>query len=129
MDDYAAFAAMLRFGGVLHGERVLSRPSVALVTTDQLAPSVKACSGIAPGDDPAEDLTAILLTQRALGVVSSRHDFPRLLDDGVPGHRRLTLVSTDLSELGRYEAALAAAPPADGQDVSDWEMREYFEFF
>ncbi len=65
MDDYAASAAMLRSGGVLHGERVLSRPSVALVTTDQLAPSVKACSGIAPGDDPAEDLTAILPTQRA----------------------------------------------------------------
>jgi hypothetical protein len=39
------------------------------------------------------------------------------------------LVMMRRAELGRYEAALAAAPLADGQDVSDWEMREYFEFF
>ncbi|MGH3191894.1 MAG: serine hydrolase domain-containing protein [Streptosporangiaceae bacterium] len=103
VDDFAAFAAMLRFGGILHGERVLSRPSVSLMTTDQLRAEVKAVSGLVPGDfddmgwglgvsvvtrrtdaaksvgtygwdgglgtswfnDPAEDLTAILLTQRA----------------------------------------------------------------
>ena len=39
------------------------------------------------------------------------------------------LVMMKRAELGRYEAALAAAPVADGQDMSDWEMREYFEFF
>jgi glutamine synthetase len=33
------------------------------------------------------------------------------------------------AELARYEASLAENPPAEGQDVSDWEMREYFEFF
>ena len=33
------------------------------------------------------------------------------------------------AELARYEAAIAEQPPADGQDISDWEMREYFEFF
>jgi glutamine synthetase len=33
------------------------------------------------------------------------------------------------AELARYEASLAENPPAGGQDVSDWEMREYFEFF
>ncbi len=103
VDDYAAFAGMLRGGGVLRGERVLSRPSVSLMTSDQLTPEVKAMSGLAPGDfddmgwgfgvsvvtrrtdvaksvgsygwdgglgtswfnDPAEDLTAILLTQQA----------------------------------------------------------------
>ena len=32
-------------------------------------------------------------------------------------------------EIGRYEDALARVPMMDGQDVSDWEMREYFEFF
>jgi hypothetical protein len=32
-------------------------------------------------------------------------------------------------EIGRYQDALAQAPLMDGQDVSDWEMREYFEFF
>ena len=39
------------------------------------------------------------------------------------------LVMMKRAEIGRYESALAAAPLADGQDVSDWEMREYFEFF
>jgi len=33
------------------------------------------------------------------------------------------------AELARYEAALAEKPPAEGQEVTDWEMREYFEFF
>jgi hypothetical protein len=32
-------------------------------------------------------------------------------------------------EIGRYQAALAERPVPDGQDVSDWEMREYFEFY
>jgi hypothetical protein len=32
-------------------------------------------------------------------------------------------------ELGRYADALAEVPVPDGQDVSDWEMREYFEFY
>jgi hypothetical protein len=32
-------------------------------------------------------------------------------------------------EIGRYQDALAELPGPDGQEVSDWEMREYFEFF
>ena len=39
------------------------------------------------------------------------------------------LVQMKRAELARYEAAIAQDPPADGQDISDWEMREYFEFF
>ncbi len=49
------------------------------------------------------------------------------------------LVLMKRAEIARYEAALAAAGPADMTDVadvadvanevSDWEMREYFEFF
>ena len=39
------------------------------------------------------------------------------------------LVQMKRAELVRYEAAVAQDPPADGQDISDWEMREYFEFF
>ena len=103
IDDYAAFAGMLRGGGVFGGERVLSRASVSLMTADQLSPEVKAVSGLLPGqfddtgwgfgvsvvtrrtglaksvgsygwdgglgtswfNDPASDLTAILMTQRA----------------------------------------------------------------
>ncbi len=33
------------------------------------------------------------------------------------------------AELARYEAAVAENPPPEGQDISDWEMREYFEFY
>jgi CubicO group peptidase (beta-lactamase class C family) len=48
--DYAAFAAMLLGGGTYRGMRVLSRPSVALMTSDRLPADVKALSGLAPGD-------------------------------------------------------------------------------
>ena len=39
------------------------------------------------------------------------------------------LLQMKRSEVGRYEAAIAKNPPPDGQDVSEWEMHEYFEFY
>ncbi len=39
------------------------------------------------------------------------------------------LLQMKKSENGRYEAAIADSPLMDPQDVSDWEMREYFEFY
>jgi hypothetical protein len=33
------------------------------------------------------------------------------------------------AELVRYESAIAENPPPEGQDISEWEMREYFEFY
>jgi CubicO group peptidase (beta-lactamase class C family) len=110
--DYLAFASALLAGGARRGQRVLSRPSVTLMTTDHLTPAQKAVSGFTPGyfddigwgfgmsvrtrrphagpwpvsypplasvgsygwpgvygtgwcNDPAEDLTTILMTQRA----------------------------------------------------------------
>jgi glutamine synthetase len=33
------------------------------------------------------------------------------------------------AELARYQASLDTEPLAEGQEVSAWEMREYFEFF
>ena len=110
--DYLAFASALLAGGTLGGERVLSRPSVTLMTTDHLTPAQKAVSGFTPGyfddigwgfgmsvrtrrphfgpwpvsypplasvgsygwpgiygtgwyNDPAEDMTTILMIQRA----------------------------------------------------------------
>jgi hypothetical protein len=33
------------------------------------------------------------------------------------------------AEIRRYEDALASSAASDVPDVSDWEMREYFEFF
>lgn len=44
--DYLAFASALLAGGVRHGERVLSRPSVTLMTSDHLTPAQKAVSGL-----------------------------------------------------------------------------------
>jgi CubicO group peptidase (beta-lactamase class C family) len=40
-DDYNAFAQMLLNGGRLGSERILSRPSVELMTTDQITPEQK----------------------------------------------------------------------------------------
>jgi glutamine synthetase len=39
------------------------------------------------------------------------------------------LLQMKRSEFGRYEAAVAENPLQEGQDVSEWEMREYFEFY
>lgn len=39
------------------------------------------------------------------------------------------LLQMKRSENGRYEAAIADNPLPDRQDVSEWEMREYFEFY
>ncbi|MET7750410.1 serine hydrolase domain-containing protein [Micromonospora sp. NPDC005367] len=102
-DDYLAFASALLAGGTHQGQRILSRPSVALMTGDHLTPEQKAISRFWPGYfdamgwgfgmsirtrrtqlfpsvgsygwpgfygtawyiDPAEDLTAIFMMQRA----------------------------------------------------------------
>jgi glutamine synthetase len=39
------------------------------------------------------------------------------------------LVQMKRAEVARYDAAIAQHPLADDLDVSDWEMREYFEFY
>jgi CubicO group peptidase (beta-lactamase class C family) len=102
-EDFLAFADMLREKGVSRGVRILSRPSVEFMTSDQLTPEQKAASGLVPGffrvhgwgfgmsvvtertevaksvgtygwdggmgtswyNDPAEELTMILMTQQA----------------------------------------------------------------
>ena len=102
-EDYLAFADMLREKGTSRGVRILSRPSVEFMTTDQLTPEQKAASGLVQGffrvhgwgfgmsvvtertevaksvgtygwdggmgtswyNDPAEELTMILMTQQA----------------------------------------------------------------
>lgn len=102
-EDFLAFASALLAGGSHRGERVLSRPSVTLMTSDHLTSAQKAVSGFWPGyfdsmgwgfgmsvrtrrthlgpsvgsygwpgfygtawyNDPAEDMTAIFVMQRA----------------------------------------------------------------
>ena len=46
LDDYRAFAEMLRAGGALNGRRILSRPSLETMTSDQLTPEQRAVSGV-----------------------------------------------------------------------------------
>ena len=109
-DDYLAFATMLLANGKHGRDRVLSRPAVQLMTTDQLTPEQHANDGFWPGffgahrgwgfgvqvvtgrdqlwatpgrygwdgglgttwhNDPAEELTAILMTQRAAFPLNS----------------------------------------------------------
>ncbi len=49
IDDYLAFGQMMLNKGKYGSERVLSRPSVETMTTDQLTPEQKAVSGLVPG--------------------------------------------------------------------------------
>ncbi len=49
VDDYHAFARLLLNKGEHRGQRILSRPSVETMTTDQLTPEQKAVSGLIPG--------------------------------------------------------------------------------
>jgi CubicO group peptidase (beta-lactamase class C family) len=49
IDDYLAFGQMMLNKGKYGGARLLSRPSVETMTTDQLTPAQKAVSGLAPG--------------------------------------------------------------------------------
>jgi CubicO group peptidase (beta-lactamase class C family) len=65
--DYLAFAAALLAGGSHEGERVLSRPSVTLMTTDHLTPAQKAVSGFQPGyfDDIGWGFGMLVRTRRA----------------------------------------------------------------
>jgi CubicO group peptidase (beta-lactamase class C family) len=49
IDDYLAFGQMMLNKGKHGSERVLSRPSVETMTTDQLTPEQKAVPGLVPG--------------------------------------------------------------------------------
>src|SRR6266487_3114707 len=49
IDDYLSFGQMMLSQGKHGGERILSRLSVELMTTDQLTPEQKAVSGLFPG--------------------------------------------------------------------------------
>jgi CubicO group peptidase (beta-lactamase class C family) len=48
--DFFSFAQMLLHHGKFGGERLLSRPTLELMTTDQLTPAQKAAGGLLPGD-------------------------------------------------------------------------------
>ena len=92
VDDYLAFGQMLLNRGALAGERILSRPSVEAMTTDQLTDAQKAVSGFVPGywDSRGWGFGLCVVTQRdAVASIPGRYGW-----DGGYG----TSWSTDPSE-------------------------------
>jgi CubicO group peptidase (beta-lactamase class C family) len=63
-DDFNAFAQMMLNGGRLGNERILSRPSVELMTTDQLTAEQKLGSEIFFGDDRGWGMGMSVFTRR-----------------------------------------------------------------
>jgi CubicO group peptidase (beta-lactamase class C family) len=49
IDDYCAFGRMMLNTGKLAGERILARPTIELMLTDQISPAQKAVSPFSPG--------------------------------------------------------------------------------
>ena len=63
-DDFNAFAQMMLNGGRLGNERILSRPAVELMTTDQLAPAQKAGSELFFNDNRGWGFGLSVFTRR-----------------------------------------------------------------
>jgi CubicO group peptidase (beta-lactamase class C family) len=63
-DDLNAFAQMMLNGGRLGSERILSRPSVELMTTDQIAPEQKLGSELFFGDNRGWGFGLSVFTKR-----------------------------------------------------------------
>lgn len=63
-DDYLAFCRMMLDKGKQGGERILSRPSVELMTTDHLTPEQKAEQPIFFGDDSSSGFGVGVITRR-----------------------------------------------------------------
>jgi CubicO group peptidase (beta-lactamase class C family) len=63
-DDFNAFAQMMLNGGRLGSERILSRPSVELMTTDQLTPEQKQGSELLLDDNLSWGMGLSVFTKR-----------------------------------------------------------------
>jgi CubicO group peptidase (beta-lactamase class C family) len=63
-DDFNAFAQMMLNGGRLGNENILSRPSVELMTTDQLTPKQKQGSELLLGDNLGWGMGLSVFTKR-----------------------------------------------------------------
>jgi glutamine synthetase len=61
----------------------------------------------------------------AIGALDKDEFFRKSFGDTLVDY----LLQMKRSEVARYEAAIAEHPLPAGQNISDWEMREYFEFY
>jgi glutamine synthetase len=77
--------------------------------------------------DPYQTEAALLPTSLAESVSALVEDdfYRKAFGDTLVDY----VVQMKRAEVARYDAAIAADPLPEGQDVSDWEMREYFEFY
>jgi glutamine synthetase len=77
--------------------------------------------------DPYTEDAPMLPTSLAAAVRALEQDgfYRKVFGDTLVDY----LIQMKRTELARYDAAIAENPPPEGQDVSDWEMREYFEFY
>ncbi|HEV2701258.1 MAG TPA: serine hydrolase domain-containing protein [Steroidobacteraceae bacterium] len=66
IDDYCAFGRMMLNRGKLAGERILARPTIELMLTDQITPAQKSVSPFSPGfwDNRGWGLGLALITGR-----------------------------------------------------------------
>ena len=72
VDDYLAFGRMMLNKGVLGKERILSRPSVEAMTSDQLTPEQKALSPFFPGFWDARGWGfGVSMSTRRIGLAST----------------------------------------------------------
>ena len=71
VDDYLAFCGMLLGGGAYGGERILSRPSVELMTTDHLTDRQKSDGAILLGDGVGWGFGLSVVSERT-GLASPR---------------------------------------------------------
>jgi glutamine synthetase len=77
--------------------------------------------------DPYAAEAPMLPTSLTAAVDALEQDgfFRKAFGDTLVGY----LIQMKRAELARYDAAVTESPPPEGQEVSDWEMREYFEFY
>jgi CubicO group peptidase (beta-lactamase class C family) len=70
VDDYAAFARMLLNHGTHGNQRILSRPTIQLMTTNQLTPEQVATSGLILGEDRGWGF-GVGITLRRYGIAAT----------------------------------------------------------
>ena len=96
IDDYLAFGQMMLSQGKHGSERILSRLSVELMTTDQLTPEQKAVSGLAPGffDNNGWGFGVSVITRRdAISAVPGKYGWDGGLGTSWYSDRREEMVT------------------------------------
>jgi CubicO group peptidase (beta-lactamase class C family) len=94
VDDYLAFCQMMLNKGRHGRERILSRPSVELMTINHLTPEQTAENRLFFGDSSGWGFGVAVATRRddlaPHGFPRVARCLPRFLDFGLPGNRRLS---------------------------------------